>query len=235
MLLAGQLSRSSLGDILGQLLRARATGVLVLEETAGARAGLSHAVHVVSGQPRAVASDGPRLGELLSARGELDPAKLAQAVRRKRAGDDRLIGELLCDLGSDAEAIEHMMERQTIARLDGLFDLRDARVRFHTALFDDVAPRAWVRASRVARGISASQFLHGRPRARARVRSLEDERRDAFRVLGIEPTNDREQLRVAFKRRVVELHPDRASDEEERLDKTRALARVTAAYQRLTG
>ena len=60
MLVASHLARSTLGDVLGQLHRAKVTGVLVLEET-GARTGCVHAIHLFEGSPRAISSQGPRL------------------------------------------------------------------------------------------------------------------------------------------------------------------------------
>lgn len=235
MLLAAQLSRTTLGDVLGQLHRARASGMLVLEEIVGSRAGISHAVHVVSGSPRAVDSEGPRLGELLATRGGVDVNRVEEGVRRKHRGDARLMGEVLCDLGSAPEIISRVLEEQTRARLESLYGLTDARIRFHAALFDDVAPRTWVKAARGAKSLSPTDFLHGRPRARARSRSASEDRHDDHRIIGVRPDADPRTLREAFKRRVLELHPDRASNDEDRAVRTRELARLLAAYQRITG
>lgn len=235
MLLADRLARSTLGDVMAQLFRARASGVLVLEESLGARAGVRHAVHLVEGTPRAVDSDGPRIGEVLAGRGDLDPAIVATAVRRKRGGDDRLTGELLCALGSSPEVVSVGLAQQTRARLEPLFHLGDARLWFRAALFDDVAPRAWVRAARGARGLGPEDFLHGRPRARQRSSAPACDRLTDLRVLGVPATAGAATIRDAFKRRVLELHPDRAADEDDRRVRTQALARVVAAYQRLLG
>ncbi len=235
MILAGQLSRTSLGDLLGALHRGRANGVLVLEETALSRAGASHAIHIQDGRPTAVASEGPRLGELMRERGDLDREQLAEAVRRQRRGDVRLVGELLRDLGADPEAIEATLERQTRQRLEPLYALPEARVRFHAALFADVVTPTWIRAARSSRPLPPTEFLHGRPRNRPREASAEDARREAYRALGLEPPVDPATLRTRFKQRVLELHPDRAADETDRAARTKLLARVTAAYQLLAG
>lgn len=250
MLLAGPLSNTTLGDILGQLHRARATGVLTLEETRPTPT--KHAIHVVAGRPRAVASRGPRLGEVI---GRKEPTKVArsdaadasaqwdqpshgdrveQALRMQQAGDPRLLGELLRELGVSAVRVEESLHAQTRDRLEPLYRLPEARVAFHAALFDDVVPRSWVRAARAARGLSPSEFLYGRPRARSRSECLESERSEALRLLGVRSDDDPGTVRNAYRRRVLELHPDRVKSEEEKLVRTRALARLTAAYHRLT-
>ncbi|NUP08015.1 MAG: hypothetical protein HOW73_18370 [Polyangiaceae bacterium] len=234
MLLAASLSRSTLGDILGQLHRARASGVLVLSETVGDRAGVEHAVHLIGGAPRAVASDGPRIGELLAERRLLDRERLAEAVRRKRRGDDRLFGEVVCALGSDADAVNDALEQQTRARLEPLYALSEAKVRFHAALFESVAPRAWVRAARTARSLSPVDFLHGRRRAKMREQGETNERRELLRMLQLGLEADEKTMREAFKRRVHELHPDRAG-EMDRAQRTKDLSRLLSLYQRITG
>lgn len=239
MLLAGPLSKTTLGDILGQLHRARATGVLMLEETSTSPC--KHAIHVVAGRPRAVASKGPRLGEVI---GRKEPPvdcdapshgdRVEQALRMQQAGDQRLLGELLRELGVSATRVEESLHAQTRDRLEPLYRLVEARVRFHAALFDDIIPRSWVRAARAARGLSPTEFLHGRARARTRSECLETERTEALKLLGVRSDDDAGTLRNAYRRRVLELHPDRVQSEEEKLVRTRALARLTAAYHRLT-
>ena len=233
MLVASHLARSTLGDVLGQLHRAKVTGVLVLEET-GARTGCVHAIHLFEGSPRAISSQGPRLGELLTERGGRARGRLADAVAQQREGDPRLMGEVLCELGEEPRAVEDTMEQQTRARLEPLYALPDARVRFHSALFDDVAPRAWVKAARAARPLSPSAFLHGRPRAKPRDTAA-DERRELLRLLDVAEGASAATLREAFKRRVHELHPDRPMSDEQRATRTKTLARLLGLYQRITG
>lgn len=243
MQLPSQLSRSTLGDVLGGLLRARANGILAVTEDAGPRAGLAHVIHLVDGAPRAVSSDGAPLGQLLADAGAQASAWLNAAVARQAAGDERLLGELLCDLGLPREPVREAMRRQTRERLGSLFTLTRATLRFHAALFDDVAPRAWVRAARTAPALSPAEFLHGRPRARPRTvdarteqatgNSPHDDRRHALRLLGLQDGADAAQIRSAFKQRVLATHPDHATSEADWLERTRVLARLTSAYQRL--
>ncbi len=137
-------------------------------------------------------------------------------------------------LGEEPRAVEDTMERQTRARLEPLYALPDARVRFHSALFDDVAPRAWVKAARAARPLSPSAFLHGRPRAKPRDTAA-DERRELLRLLDVAEGASAATLREAFKRRVHELHPDRPMNDEQRATRTKTLARLLGLYQRIAG
>lgn len=57
MQLQGRLRRTTLGDLLGTLYRARAHGVLELTETEGPRAGRAHRIHLSNGQVIAVDSE----------------------------------------------------------------------------------------------------------------------------------------------------------------------------------
>lgn len=187
MLLPGRLELSTLGDVLGQLLRAGVTGVLSLTETRGAKAGTSHHVHLVRGAPRAVMPPGAQPGE---------PSELKR-------------------------------------RLDQLFALADAKLTFHTAAFAGAWVPRLAGAGYGAGGIDPSEYLHGRPRARDGRPS--DIQRDSFAVLGLAPGASHAVVRQTLRQRVLELHPDRAVDAADRTRRTRELARVTAAYHRLSG
>ncbi len=130
------------------------------------------------------------------------------------------------------------------ARLDTLFALRDASIRFSVARSPTTAPR-----------LPPREFLHGRPRARDRAhdrahratmpppslppppRPAEpDEARAARFVLGIDAGASEEDIRRAFRRLAREHHPDRVATGSP-VDAERArlrLASITAAYHTLT-
>jgi DnaJ-domain-containing protein 1 len=224
-----------LGDVLGTLLRGRATGFLELGEARGPRSGKRHFVFLTSGRPSAVVSDGPALGEILRRGGAVGDEALTKAHEAKRRGDARLTGELLCDLGSvDLSAVERGMAEQTRTRLDRLFALREAELRFHaTRLGDGLVPLP-LRAAFGAPQLGPEEFLFGRPRKRPRSPRALDARRDALALLGVDAGATREDVRKAFKRLALELHPDRAADGDERRTREARLARVTAAYALLT-
>lgn len=225
MLLPASLTQTTLGDVLGRLLRDRVSGILALFEPSGRQ----HQVHLLGGAPRAVASDGPRLGELSG----LEPTLLSRAHARQRMGDDRLFGELLRELGAGAREIEDVVARQCRERLDRLFGVREARLAFHATVFEGGLGEEFQRAARSARGLSMHEFLYGRPRRRdSEAPRIEDARRDALRALGVTSEASAADVRSAFKRLVLELHPDRATSEDDRRERTRRLARLTAMYQR---
>ncbi len=234
-MLPGKLDRSTLGDVLGTLFRGRATGFLELGEGRGPRAGKRHYVFLSSGRPSAVVSDGPALGEILRRGGAVTDEALSSAHEAKLRGDGRLTGELLCDLGSvDMATVERGMAEQTRARLDRLFGLMQADLRFHVARLGDMVVPLPLRAAFGAPQLGPRDYLFGRPRRRAREPLAIDARRDAFSLFGLEPTAGVDEVRKAFKRLALELHPDRASDPIERTERERRLARITAAYALLT-
>jgi DnaJ domain len=126
------------------------------------------------------------------------------------------------------------------ARLDTLFALRDASIRFSVARSPAAAPRLVPR-----------EFLHGRPRARDRAhratmpppplppppRPAEPaEARAARAVLGVDAAAPEDEIRRAFRRLAREHHPDRVAAVSP-VDAERArlrLAAITAAYHTLT-
>jgi DnaJ-domain-containing protein 1 len=234
-MLPSRLSASTLGDVLGTLLREGATGVLALSEVDALGDEPSHGrhlVHLVAGRPVAVRSGGARLGELLSASGR---ARAAEVERALGAKGERLSGEALERAGCcSPEDVRAGLREQTRIRLERLFQLRDARLSFHAALFDGFVPKTWRRAARTAPRLTVEEFLHGRPRARVRVPKAEDARTDALRTLGVDESAGIDEIRRAYKRLVLARHPDRSTTETERLERTRELARITSAYHRLT-
>lgn len=239
MQLAGRLRTTTLGDVLGALYRARAHGVLELDETSGPSAGRRHRIHLTRGQVARV--DAPTneapLGELLRRRGLLDAAghrhflvQLAQHPGR-RAGD-LLVEERLVS----ADVVDAMLRHQLRVRLDALFRLPDATLRFHVA-----RP-----AAAPASPLPAREVLAGRPRARDRGEASApphrapapragSARERAYETLGLARTAPRDDVVKAFRRLARDAHPDRfprAGDAERRALVERFSA-LTAAYHAL--
>ncbi len=212
MNLPGLLAATTLGDLLGRLYRGGVDGVLELVEREGHRAGRAHRIHFERGLIEDVETelDVPRLGEVLVNEGAIDRVEVGRVQRRLEAlalsarRPERL-GEALVneDLVS-SEAVRRALRRQLGMRLDALFDLGDALVRFH------VRRNAEKRAGH-PEPLTAREFLDGRPRKRGGGLFRRPSRADraAFELLGIPPTADRARIRQAFRKRAAELHPDR--------------------------
>jgi hypothetical protein len=239
MNLPGRLTLATLGDLLGTLHRAEASGVLELVETKGACAGRAHRVYLargfVDGVETGLAS--PRIGELLHDRGLIDREALVALIRCVLEQPERRAGEILVGerLASPA-VVGAALRLQLKARLDAMFRLHDASVRFHIRRPSAPAPRGLL--------LSPRDFLHGRPRARsrassdthARLASLDDAARaSAYRTLGLEPGADSATVRQAFRRLARKHHPDchphAAPGEVATL--VRKLAEITAAYHQI--
>jgi len=229
------LESTTLGDVLGQMMRSCASGALYLVETGSARAGRAHRVHLREGRPVVVASEGDRIGELLAARGLVDEEAVQRASAHQRLGDRRLFGELVAALCSAPSSdVEACLLTQTRARLDRLFGLEGAQLSFFATNFEGGLEGAFGRAARAASPLSPAEYLHGRPRRRGAGRrpSLRGDEPDAV-LLGVAPDASAEMLRRAFRKRAFELHPDRATDADERAVRQQLLAKVSAAYHRL--
>lgn len=235
MLLPGKIELWALGDVLGSLLRAGVSGTLSVIESTGRRAGAAHHLHLVGGLPAAVLSDGPRLGEVLERAGAAPAGAVSAAVRKQESGDRRLVGEVLSELVvAPHETIVEGMRAQTQARIDRLFSLGEARLQFRATALGDGALAALWRAARTARPLEAKDFLHGRPRRRSGAPSDASLREADVGLLGLTPRASREEIRQAFRRLVHQHHPDRASDEADRERRNTLVARLAAAYSRLT-
>jgi len=226
MQLPGRLRLTTLGDLLGTLHRAGASGTLELVEDRGR----AHRVHVARGLVTSVEIDGasPTLAELLKSAG-LDEATLRRALLRSLASR-RLVGEVLArDFHVSPDVIDGALRAQLALRLRALETLDDARVSFRVA----------VRPPREAlhdRPLEPSEFLRGRRRARDRVRapaSAGDP--SAYALLGVDRDADAAEIRRAFRRLARELHPDRHphASEPERRALALKFAQVAAAYQAL--
>lgn len=221
MQLPGQLKNTTLGDLLGALHRERTSGVLELIEPDGRR----HHIELRGGEVERVETDrgGPLLGDLLSLT-NLPPIR----------SEERLGEVLLAEGRVERHELARALRQQTLARLEGLFDIERAAVRFHAPRPKDEDPTA-------PSALNGREFLSGRPRHRARVDggSFPPARRavGALAVLGLEEGASRDDIRRAFRRLAQEHHPDRHPQvsERERVSLFRRFAEISRAYHTLTG
>jgi hypothetical protein len=257
MLLPGRLSSTTLGDVLGVVHRARATGVLELVEAVGL--GRMHAIHFEGGLVTRIDTPAsvPVLGVLLERAGHLDAAGRAWLAARLRVSGGRVSsGELLVRHGLvSQEALVEALEQQLRLRLDALYRIVDASLRFRP-------PRGRTSGERP---IGPAQFLHGRPRRRdhdgasgpsprasrtprpppvderARAQGQgrrppvahgADPRARALGLLGLGPSATDDDIRRAFRKAAASLHPDRARPQDVAA-RTRELAALSEAYHAL--
>jgi len=250
MQLPGRLRLTTLGDLLGVLHRACASGTLELVEVEGTRAGRSHRVLFDAGLIEEVDTSlsHPRLGEILARDGLLSMSALACLARRLLEQPGKRVGEILVEEGlGTADLVAGALRRQRTSRLEALYGLREALIRFHVP-----RPRSGLRQT----PLSPREFLHGRPRARAdfsaRVnerfgarsgargepaRKADAARHAAFRALGLSASASLGDVQRAFRKLAAEQHPDRfpkasASEKAQLLSR---FAQLSAAYHLLMG
>jgi hypothetical protein len=240
MKLPGRLRLTTLGDALGALHRAGASGILELSEDRGS----THRIHLAQGVVTDIETNlsRQRLGDLLAGQGFLGARALARLARRLLESPSRRAGEILVEEGlASADLISAGLRRQLRQKLEALFQLSDAQLTF--------------RIPRPQRGertpLSPGEFLHGRPRKRARDAESAPRseprpssraappgaRARAFATLGLLPGADRATIQQAFRRMARNLHPDRfpnaAPTERARL--LSRFAELSAAYHALAG
>jgi hypothetical protein len=247
MILPGSLRSTTLGDVLGQLHRGRVRGELEIIGQDAPYAGTHHSIAFDQGRVADVQTQLPipRLGEVLMREGSLTPEQHAVFVRTLHACECRLAGELLVAMRlASWSRVAMGLTRQNRLRLDALFSLRRADLRFHP----------WVRSQHGsclrAQALTPDDFLYGRPRARETracdVRPAERQRplasgawaehlRPALALLELTPAADRRDVRQAFRRMAATVHPDLHSDAS--ADERRALhdrfAALSCAYHQL--
>lgn len=219
MQLPGQLRHTTLGDLLGTLCREGAFGTLELLEPNGKR----HFIELRRGKVSHVETDGesPLLGDLL------DLSSLPQLGREGR------LGELLLDCGwVSPEELTDALHQQTLARLENLFAIREAAIRFRTPRPEESDPTA-------PPPVSHREFLPGRPRSRSRTsggQSPTSARPSlALKVLGLEEDATSADIQRAFRKLARESHPDRhpGATAEERSRLYVRFAEISRAYHSL--
>ncbi len=252
MQLPGRLRLTTLGDVLGAVHRARASGVLELQER-----GNTHRVFWSDGMITQVDTDlvRTRLGDLLAGQGFLGARALARLARRLLEAPRQRAGEILVEEGFvSPDLVSAGLRRQLRQKLEALFQLEDAQLTFRIPRPHDQHRNP----------LSPGEFLHGRPRARPRARySAAEERAKsgptpgsygsagssprqraphgsrsrAYATLGLLPGADRATIQQAFRRLALNLHPDRFpnADAGERARLLSRFAELSAAYHSLAG
>jgi hypothetical protein len=243
---------TTLGDALGALHREAASGMLELTDERGS----THRVHFSHGMITQIETDlfRERLGDVLAGQGFLGARALARLARRLLEAPRQRAGEILVEEGfASADLVSAGLRRQLRQKLEALFQLRDARMTFHTA-----RPHEQHRTP-----LSPGEFLHGRPRARPRMRAESSvssppprpraepandsprsvpaapygTRARALATLGLLPGADRAAIQQAFRRLALSTHPDRFpnADASERAKLLSRFAELSAAYHALAG
>jgi hypothetical protein len=256
MQIASRLRDTTLGDLLAQLHRARATGVLELIEPRA-----RHAIHLRRGFVQAVESERAalRLGDIATrlwgvARPAVERARMFAQGRGLRIGHALVATQVI-----GAGQLDALLAEQQRARLDMLYALDDAELRFRVA-------RPLPRGAAEQSPLEAKDTFFGRPRKRPRA-SREDEREarqtppargaahrsastsaggrarttvsrfaNEYATLGLDPSADERAVRDAYRALVLALHPDRAQEasDEERQARARRLVAVVRAYKTLS-
>lgn len=243
MRLPGRLNATTVGDLFGALYRDRITGTLELIQIGGVFPGRVHAVHLRHGLVQRVDAPGRDLAALLLEQPSVGARTLEEIARHRRAvpgGTDRdLIGHLVSTGAAPTNLIAATVRAQMRERLEALFKLPDAAVRFRVAirppLSEETVP------------LGPSEFLHGRRRFR-QTRGAEDSgagarrrrlttRDRALTVLGLDPGAGPSAVQRAFRALAGRLHPDRypCENELERKQRVQRFAEVSAAYHALVG
>jgi DnaJ-domain-containing protein 1 len=232
MQLPGQLRKTSLGDLLGSLHRARANGTLELAEN-----DRTHRVFVSGGHVVAVEVDGSSmsLGEVLKSISAVDDETLRRSVLRA-ISSRRLLGEVLVhDFRIAPKVVGAALRRQIARRLELLDRLKDARVAFRVAMR---APPTALRDE----PLEPAEFLNGRPRARDREENAQSGMRPTFdsaRVaalrllgLGFDEAADADAIRRAYRKLAKSVHPDTHphATEAERRNLEARFSEATNAY-----
>ena len=245
MQIPGRLSETTLGDVLGALLRAGVTGLVRLRETQTHSADRQHRIYLARGEVVAVETETrvPVLGEILMQHGLLDAAAQRRLRQRLTAGANRRVGEVLVEEGYvSRDVVGAALRKQLRSKLDALFQVREGALSFHVACVAPPCPVA---------PLTPREFLRGRPRRRDRMGSdafharrrpslhpsSDHRRRDALSLLGLDESATMPEVTKAFRQLATRIHPDRhihASDAERRAMAER-FAALSAAYHAILG
>lgn len=209
MNLPSRLRETTLGDLLASLHRAYASGVLELVE-----ADRRHAIHLRRGLVQAVecSERAHRFGDLAADTGLCPRADVERASREARARGWR-IGHHLVTTGSlSPQSRDRVLDAQRARRLDALYALGDAELRFHAA-------RPLPPGSSEQVPMDARETFHGRLRRRDRTQrpaGRASSRQAALAALGLTAEASDDEIRSRYRARVRALHPDHAPTENDR-------------------
>jgi len=240
MQLPGNLRSTTLGDLLGAMHRSGLTGTLELVEDQGVQAGRRHRVHLLGGLVESVETELPvaRLGEILVHQGFVSRPvvdRIAAVAQRSSIG---LFGQLLLrERAITRDVLSAALRHQLRRRLDSLFGLRSAAVRFRV-------PRPGA-SDGGGIPLSPREFLHGRPRHAGRqdppsqrtAPRVNPTQARALTTLGLPAHATLEAVRHAFRRHALKVHPDRhpTASPPERQRLLKRFAELSAAYHSLVG
>jgi DnaJ domain/Domain of unknown function (DUF4388) len=233
MRLASRLRNTTLGDLLAVLHRSGASGVLELIEPHA-----RHAIHLRRGQVQAVETNmgAARLGDVAARKRGISRPLVERARMFAHSRGIRIGQALVATQAIRATELDDLLAIQQRERLDHLYALPDAEVRFRVA-------RPLPSGTSEQTPLSARDAFFGRPRRQERLGRVHSHHRGpgrldeiALATLGLTAAATREQIRGAFRQLVLRLHPDRAGDigDQERSERSQQLLAVLDAYQRLS-
>jgi hypothetical protein len=214
--IAGRLSETTLGDVLGALFRARVTGLMRLTETSGPTAGRTHGIYLRQGL--VIAVDTPASPPSLSercARSSATTAELLSALFE--LADAALSFHVVC--GPPQGPILPISPQQYLVGRPRARDRARGCGHDRNGDRDRNDDREFQRAGDTTR-------------VRATLSSLA--RQEALSMLGLEGDASAAEVTRAFRRRARELHPDLCAGAERRSAEQR-FAALSAAYHTLIG
>ena len=241
MLLPGNLNETTLGDLLGDLYRARVSGVLELISQDAPFQGASHRISLSNGLVATVHTPLPgiKIGELLYEQHALSAHAYQCFLRDVYRYPGVRAGDLLMDKAQvRPELLMDGLTLQTQQRMRTLLRLRHATIRFHPG-----RARSDVRVE--SRVLTPEQFLQGAPRARDHRKASKPphsstkqnlrEAQDPWAILGLRPGASIQQIRKAFRRLALSMHPDLhvAQQQDTRDSLSKRFSKVIMAYQTL--
>jgi hypothetical protein len=205
------------------LHRGRITGALELVSTGVPVT--THRIHLFSGLVEHNESPfgAAPIGELLRRRGAIDKRTFTRLSVQGGLSGQHTGEALVADHRVAPNLVTVVLREQLQGRLEALFCLNDATIRFHVARRNG---KSYLRPL----PLMAPDFLHGRPRKRGRDKN--SDRTAAFGALGLDAGAGASAIRNAFRQHAMALHPDRhpAASGEERAALVQRFAALSAAY-----